>query len=247
MEEARILAEKLKRKIISVRDLSIRRAVIAAELADIDVELLAHTLDYFVEQASSGSPHYKDVLSSLGDFSELVKRAGREKIDALYDYCVRECRNNVATMLRRIPPKRVAEDHPEDVYIDRDLKDLALGARKTMGRTGNRDLINRLLHDQDPSVIEQILTNPGITEDHVVRIAAKRPTNGDVLRKIGNSNRWGLKYRVRRALVFNPYTPTELSINFLRLLMRQDIAEVAADEALHFELRMHARRILNGE
>ena len=113
-----------------------------------------------------------------------------------------------------------------------------------MGRTGNLDLINRLLHDQDPAVVEQILSNPAITEDQIIKIAAKRPTNGEVLRALSRSTKWVKRYRVKRALVFNPYTPTEVGINLLTLLMKQDVVDVSRDKALHFELRLAARRIL---
>jgi hypothetical protein len=165
-------------------------------------------------------------------------------MDILYDFCFAHNLTDLFKLLRRIPPHRRAEDHPDDVYIDRELKDKTLGLRKSMGRLGNRDLINRLLHDQDPKVIEQLLLNPGLTEEQVVRIAAKRPTNSEVLRCISRSLRWNHSYRIRKSLVFNPYTPTEISLGLLRLLLKQDVIAVAEDQNLHVELRSAARRML---
>jgi hypothetical protein len=93
-------------------------------------------------------------------------------------------------------------------------------------------------------VIEQLLSNPGLTEEQVVRIAAKRPTNSEILRSISRSLRWNRSYRIRKSLVFNPYTPTEISLSLLRLLLKQDVIAVAEDQNLHVELRSAAQRLV---
>ena len=244
MRFPRDLAEKLRRKITVVKDSGIRRALLAQEIANLDVETMAETLTAIIERAAMGSATYKDMLHSLGDLSEMMQRSGQEKIDLLYDFSFANNLTDLLKMLRRIPPHKRAEDHPDDVYIDRELKEKTLGLRKTLGRLGNSDLINRLLHDQDPDVIEQILRNPGLTEEQVVRIAAKRPTSSEVLRRISRSLRWNRSYRVRKSLVFNPYTPTEIGLVLLRLLLKQDVIVVAEDQNLHAELRSAARRLL---
>ena len=237
------LAEKLKRKIAVVKDGAIRHALLSQELASLDAEFMAEALGAIIERAA-GSATYKDMLQSLGDLSELHRRSGRQKMKQVLEFCAANNLTEPLKMLSRIPPHKRAEDHPEDVYIDRDLKEETLGMRKTMGRLGNRDLINRLLHDQDPDVVEQILANPGLTEEQVVRIAAKRPTSSEVLRRISRSMRWSRSYRVRKSLVFNPYTPTEISISLLRLLFKQDVVAISQDQNLHAELRSMARRLL---
>ncbi len=246
-EKAKEIAEGLKRKSGAIRDTGIRRSMLARNLADLEFDTLAGVLNEIVMRASRGSPAYKEMLITLGDLDELVNRAGNEKMDEVYSYSRQQGLEEVASMLRKIPPKKFIVSQDEEVYVDRDMKDLALGYKKTLGRTANRDMVNRLLHDQDPSVIEQILANPALTEEQVVRIAAKRPTNSEILRHIARSQKWTRSYRVKKALVFNPYTPTEVSIGFLRLLMRQDVREVYSDENLHFELRQAAKRILKSE
>ncbi len=243
MGQAEDIANEFKRKIGAIKETAIRRAVLARELADLDAELIAKVVGVMIERAAAGYPAYKDMLHNLGDFSELIRRAGENKMEAVLEFCLLEEMDDLANMLRRIPPRRLAEDHPEDVYIDRELSEQTLGMRKTLGRIGDRDLVNRLLHDQDPKVVEQILTNPTLTEDQVVKIAAKRPTSSEVLRIISRSQRWIRSYRVRKSLVFNPYTPTEISINLLQLLMTQDVFEISNDGSLHSDLRMAAKRL----
>jgi len=246
-EKAKRIAEKLKRKSRAIRDTGIRKGMLARSLAELDPETMAQVLDEIIRRSGRGAPSYREMLITLGDMEEVINRAGDEKMDEVYGYSRKQGLEEVASMLRKIPPRKSLVDREEEVYMDRDMKDLSLGYKKTLGRTGNRDIVNRLLHDQDPSVIEQILANPALTEEQVVRIAAKRPTNSEILRHIGRSPKWTRSYRVKKALVFNPYTPTEMSIGFLRVLMRQDIRDVYNNESLHFELRHAAKRMLKGE
>jgi len=247
MELSADLAEKFMRKMGAIKDAAIRRALLTKELAELEIEQMAQALFDIIKRADSGNVAYKDMLHSLGDFSDLIERAGDEKINEVYEFCIKNEMMELGVRLRRIPPKRHANENPDEIYMDNRLKDLALGMRKSMGRTGNIDLINRLLHDQDPNVVEQILANPSLTEEQVVKIAAKRPTSAEVLRKISNSVRWIKRYRIKKALVYNPYTPTELSINLVKLLMRQDIIGVAQNESLHFELRQMAKKIISDD
>jgi hypothetical protein len=105
---------------------------------------------------------------------------------------------------------------------------LTLGERKALARRPDRDTMARLLLDPHPDVIRALLSSPRITEDDVVRLAAKRPCRGDVLGEIARSIRWAHRARVRLTLALNPDTPVEISIAFLALLVRQELELVAS-------------------
>ena len=47
--------------------------------------------------------------------------------------------------------------------------ELPLGWRRKAAREGNRDMLDRLIHDQDWRVIDLLLDNPRITERDVVK------------------------------------------------------------------------------
>jgi hypothetical protein len=62
-----------------------------------------------------------------------------------------------------------------------------------------------------------------MTEDDVVRLAARRPGRGDLLAEIAREPRWVHRPRVRMALVMNPATPPEIATRIAGLLLRPEL------------------------
>lgn len=120
---------------------------------------------------------------------------------------------------------------------------MPLGWRKTWARRSRRDMLDRLLHDPDPSVLEILLQNPRVTERDAVTLAARRPTTGAAQRVVFGS-RYAARFEVRRALAFNPYTPVELSARLLPALPHADLVDVAASHDLAQALRDTAEVLL---
>jgi hypothetical protein len=126
-----------------------------------------------------------------------------------------------------------ASAHPANPEDDRvpdygKGRPLTLGERKALARRPDRDTMQRLMLDPHPDVIRALLTSPRITEADVVRLAAKRPSRGDVLTEIARSIRWSHRVRVRLTLALNPDTPLEISLAFVGLLLRQELELVAS-------------------
>ncbi len=120
---------------------------------------------------------------------------------------------------------------------------LALGWRKSFARGSRRDMLDRLLNDPDPSVLTILLQNPRVIERDAVRLAARRPTTAAAQRVVFGS-RHGAAYRVRQALVSNPFTPVDLSARILPGLPQADITDVARSMELAESLRGAASAIL---
>jgi len=125
---------------------------------------------------------------------------------------------------------------------------LTLGERKQLARTaatqpGQRELLDRLLRDPDPAVIRLLLQNPKLTESDVIVIAARRPTRPEIQREVFAAGRWVARYRVKRTLVLNPFTPSDLAIRLLGFLRDRDLALVAVDAELAPAVREAAERI----
>lgn len=118
-----------------------------------------------------------------------------------------------------------AQRHPGTSPVGRPL---TLGERKALARARDRDVLDRLLRDPHPLVIRNILSNPRITEDDIVRLAARRPTYPDVQAEIAKSARWGIRPRVRMAIVQNPFTPPTISVPLIGLLIRPELDQVMA-------------------
>lgn len=124
-------------------------------------------------------------------------------------------------------------------------RQLTLGERKSLARGRRREILDRLLRDPDESVLVILLGNPRITEADVVRLAARRPTTAGAQRAILNCERFIARYAVKRALVLNPYTPTDLAARLVVLLCRPDQRAVANDSSLGEAVREAARDALS--
>lgn len=128
---------------------------------------------------------------------------------------------------------------------DARLFTLPLGVLKSRARlTKNPDELSRLAVASNPAVVREVLRNPRLTEDLVVRIAARRPARPEPLVEIWRSTRWSLRPAVRRALVFNPYLPPDVGAKIVPLLPRPDLELLRDSPGLHLSLRELAATLL---
>ncbi len=119
-------------------------------------------------------------------------------------------------------------------------RELTLGHKKSLARGSRRDVLQRLLRDPDASVLRILLGNPRLTERDVIAVAARRPTTAEAQRAIFASERFISRYAVKRALVLNPYTPSDLAARLVPLLTLVDLEEVANDTSLPEQVRQAA-------
>ncbi|MEM6954469.1 MAG: hypothetical protein AAF645_02240, partial [Myxococcota bacterium] len=119
---------------------------------------------------------------------------------------------------------------------------LTLGERKSLARSRDRELLARVLRDPNRDVIRNLLMNPGLRTEDVVRLASRRPVPTDVLRTILADLRWALRYDVRLALVQNPYLELGLAVPLTACLRASDARAVERAASLRPEVREGARR-----
>jgi hypothetical protein len=128
---------------------------------------------------------------------------------------------------------------------DAKMFSLPLGVLKSRARlTRNPDELSRLAVVSNPAVIREALQNPRMTEELVVRIAARRPARPEPLQEIWKSPRWNTRSAVRKALVHNPYLPPTTGVKIVPLLMPTDLRLLAADEKIHSSLRALAELLI---
>jgi hypothetical protein len=121
----------------------------------------------------------------------------------------------------------------------------SLGHLKTKARnTRDKDEMGRMAMASNPAVVRQLLLNPRMTEDVVLRIASRRPARPEPLVEIWKAPKWSARHSVRRALVFNPYLPPEIGAKIVPLLTGSDLEELRRAESLHPELRRQATVLL---
>jgi hypothetical protein len=113
-----------------------------------------------------------------------------------------------------------------------------------MARRSSRRQLDRLLRDPHPLVVAQVLSNPMLTEDDVVRVAARRPALWTALDAIATCARWLSSPRVRLALLFNPGSPERIAIPLLALCTRQDLLSLLESTDTSNVLRGTAHELL---
>lgn len=141
-------------------------------------------------------------------------------------------------------PARKELDLDAAARADARLFSMSLGHLKQAARlTRNPDQLSKLAMASHPHIVQNALRNARLTEALVVRIASRRPARPEPLLEIWKS-RWSTRHEVRRALVFNPYTPPKLAAKIVPLLNRVDWAELAQDASVHESLRAQAAALL---
>ncbi len=148
-----------------------------------------------------------------------------------------------STRLPRAEAARPAEDDDPPASSLPDYgkgRPLTLGERKSLARRPPPELIPKILADPHPDVVRMVLASARITEDHVVRLATRRPNRPEVLQELARHPRWCHRPRVRLSLVLNPATPTPIAIALASLLRRHELALVIEQSALHPALRAAA-------
>ncbi len=147
------------------------------------------------------------------------------------------------TALLVSPPPRKAWTEPRD-RPDPRLAHLTLGHKKALSRANrDPDLLARLAAEGEPSVVRELLANPQLTEEFVVRIAARRPCRPSTLRCICDARRWRARTAGALAVAKNPYAETGLALGLLPALGAAELREIADDGALHPLVRALADRL----
>jgi hypothetical protein len=124
------------------------------------------------------------------------------------------------------------------------LAHLTLGHKKAMARAQrDPDLLARLAAEGDPVVVRELLRNPQLTEDFVVRIASRRPIHPGTLRCLFDSRRWRSRPTVALAIARNPFVETELALKLLPFLGGAELEDLATDGVVHPLVRAVAGRI----
>jgi hypothetical protein len=219
----------------------LRRAA-ARTLGELDppraTELLSTVMRLSVERWEPAMRVLPAFMRALEDDDDLIPHlASLRQVAALHE------QDEVTFVFSEGRP--VQEYEPDAAArADAKLFTSPLGVLKTRARiTRNPDELSRLAVASNASVIREVLKNPRLTEDLVVRIAARRPARPEPLEEIWRSPRWNKQPAVRRALVFNPYLNPEVAVKIVPLMSVTDLTALAADRNVHLSVRELAGRL----
>ncbi len=220
---------------------SMRPAVLREAFEKLDDPMLLAVLTDVLKSARDGHQRCRMVAQELALAPELITAMPYERIQRLYELAratgLREVR---AIFMSGRSRKGLPQSHTENDHLQ-----LPLGLRRQAARGQDRQLLDRLVRDRNHRVIALLLDNPRIVERDVVTIAAGRPTTAAILRTVAEHRKWSSRYRIRKTLACNPYTPTPIAMNLLKTLMVQDLRFIKSTGVLKDTLLAEAERLLH--
>lgn len=122
-------------------------------------------------------------------------------------------------------------------------RELTVGERRSLARRPNRQMFEKLLFDPHPLVMRQLLENPRLTEDDVVRLLVRRPLRMEVVTELTRTE-WLVRARVRMALLQNPYAPLSVTMPLLIVCTRTELANIIENTLAPKVLRCSAVELM---
>lgn len=146
----------------------------------------------------------------------------------------------VAKDVKIDPRLRVAAER----LIMEKMVELSLGEKIALSRIATPHLVKTLIKERNSKIIRELLINPFIIEDDIVRIV-NTVKDTAILIEIANAGKWRFRYNIKRALVVNSITPLSISLNLLPTLLKRDLVAVSKQYNLNPLLRREAEGILH--
>ena len=244
------LAARWSRSVPSLREIPLRVAYLRSELTGRPLAAVAGALDELCGRAEQADPVAREVLAAA--VTVLTDPGSADLVDALRQVADHAALLPLARLLRRrsrvTMEREPAQGRP--VVDERTLatsssgRVLTLGERRALARRPSRAAFDKLLRDPHPMVVQNLLQNPRMTEDDVVRMAARRPAYPEVIIEVARHPVWSQRARVRLAIVQNPGAPPEIAVPMVRLLIRPELQQLASAPDVPAVVRAAAAELL---
>ena len=216
-------ATLLARKLAALPEQAMRAHVLREYIEQGEAPEVVHVLALIHNRGRAGGPPFDVAMLALaavlGDEGLPYDLRG-----LLYS----EAKEQEQTDLARLFFSSRALEDEVDFHRLGPAPELTLGHRKWQARSTRRDLLDKLLRNPEAEVMPNLLRNPRITEHDVVALASRRPLDPAVLAHVFRSPRWITRYSVKRTLLFNPYTPSEMSLRLVSFMTRGDLKLAAS-------------------
>jgi hypothetical protein len=107
------------------------------------------------------------------------------------------------------------------------VEDMTLPQKVRLALMGDAAARKLLIRDNKKLVAMSVLRSPKITEKEISNFALDKAVDGEVIRMISRNREWTKNYAIMHSLVYNPKTPPQQTITFIRNLRRRDLAMLA--------------------
>ncbi len=113
-----------------------------------------------------------------------------------------------------------------------------------MATLGNAFARSVLIRDTNRQVAMAAIRSPAVTDMEVLRYAANRGLDDDIIRFISNQRRWVRLYGIKVALCNNPKCPLPVAMRFLPHLNVRDLKALARSKGIPSALCTAAKQML---
>ncbi len=235
--------DRLRRVLLSLPDVSLRVGWLRAHLAELRDWEAAALLSNLCEDGERADPDSREALLVVAML--LVADSDSPFVERLRQHAEERRLFSLARLLRRGASDAAGRARSEPPVPDYGSgRELTVGERRSLARSPHRRVLEKLLRDPHPLVLRQLLGNPRLTEDDVVRLAARRPLHAAIIQTLSESPRWLRRPRVRLTLLLNPGTPEPISMPLLAVCTRCELVEVVHGTDTPLALRGSARELL---
>ncbi len=243
--QKRAQREMLRSRIAPLATLSekpMRRALLCEQLASLPHDEAALLVETIIRRTLHKDRAARLVYEAMIDPDPFVQHLS----ESFFETCKQVAReeNHVAALqwLLSAELRGGTQEDPEK-YVHHELRSLELGSRRALARRADRAILDRLMIDPDPYVIENLLHHPQMTEALVLGICTRRPTLSPPLETVMRSRRWLQHYRVKLALVQNPHFAPKFAVNLLALLRASDLRVIARSGTVLQTVRAASQRL----
>jgi hypothetical protein len=222
---------------------TMRTLRLKAKLRSVPDELVVEILNTLMGRTDPGDVYSAMLIVSMVDIYSCDEKNETQKLLKLYVICRDRGYEWPANLFVSPTPKQ-KPFNKYDFVEDQEEDYITLGEKRSLARTNEKDLLDRLLYDPNPLVIKNVLENPRMTERDVIKIVSRRPNYEDVLTTVYLNDKWLSSYSIKRAIIKNPYTPVGIALGLLFFLNRQDLRDVSTDLSLHDVITSMAQDLL---
>lgn len=223
------------RALPSLPELPMRQAWMAQTLEGLEEGEVVFWLDQLIRGALWGHTAHMDAYMAAALW--LIERGLADDyglMSRLFEAAHGEGREAVKYLLREAPPHRAMVEGGKlpEVRLPME-RPVTLGERRQLALGANRRMMERLLLDPHPMVIQRVLQNPGMRPLDVLVVASRRPTTPELLVEVVRHPGWLRGHEVREALAMNPYNVTGVALRLLPTLHVKTLRRIRDAGDLH--------------
>ncbi len=247
------LERKKLLNILKIPDLALQAPKVVEWMLALSSEVVVAVFSDLIQDSIAGIETARAILGPRLMTMAIFERLPSNKRQSLFSQAVALGLPLVAALFSDLPPDieepplsafRIVDVRPSGEALTRERDPITLGERRSLAKSKDLKVLEKMLFDPDPLVVENLLNNPHLSEEHVLRLAARRPHRSEILRTLGTHPHWGKHLKIRIALIKNPYTPPILSVLGLLTLSIQDIIDISWEGKLHDLPRDVAQEII---